>query len=312
MENHVGFIDRAKFTLMDVSIIIVNYNTKDLLAQCIHSIKDNTLGIAYEIIVVDNDSHDASVEMLKMDFPQVAVVEAGGNIGFGRANNLGMQIASGKYLFLLNSDTILVNNAVKDFYDQAEQLKQNGYKVGAIGSILLTSSMSTCHSYGKFITPKSELTNVLAKYLRFLKYKNNTNPDLINEPTSVDYITGADLFIPKTVFDEIGGFDPAFFMYCEEVDWQKRMKDHGYERLIVPGPEIIHLEGGSDSAKRKLWSPSRLANIYTSKKIYQKKNFNPYIYPFFRMAYKILNTPSIVLTAMMTKNKEYLKLIQIQ
>lgn len=276
---------------MNVSIIIVNYNTKDLLAQCIRSIVEKTFGIEYEIIVVDNDSHDGSVQMLRDEFPKVKIIEAGENLGFGKANNLGMMQAKGKYLFLLNSDTILINNAIKDFYDQAEQLRRNGHKIGALGSILFAPDMTTCHSFGKFITPKTELKTAIARYLRFLKDPSNIRPEIVDELKSVDYITGADLFIPRNVFEETEGFDQDYFMYCEEVDWQKRMSEAGYERLIIPGPEIIHLEGGSDSTSKISWSKNRVDNIQKSRNIYYSKHFRNNILPVFKAALWIVNVP---------------------
>lgn len=294
---------------MDVSIIIVNYNTLHLLTECIDSIRSHTYGIEYEIIVVDNASSDGSVDFLKRHYPEVMTIEAGDNLGFGRANNIGITKSCGRYLFLLNSDTLLINNAVKIFYERAEKLASEGRQIGAIGSILLGKDRNTCHSYGQFITPKSELKEVMSKYLRFLKSASNTHPLKINGEINVDYVTGADMFIPRNVINATKGFDPDYFMYCEEVDWQKRMSEYGYERLIVEGPGIIHLEGGSDSKGHTFWKPSRLKNLYTSRKIYRRKHFNKLILPAINFLLGILDLPSVLLIALLTKNKEYLKLI---
>ncbi|MDE7420917.1 MAG: glycosyltransferase family 2 protein [Muribaculaceae bacterium] len=296
---------------MDVSIIIVNYNTRDILRDCIWSIKSQSKDIEYEVIVVDNDSSDGTLEMLQREFPEVKAIDAGQNLGFGRANNLGMQQARGKYLFLLNSDTIIVNNAIKIFFDKAEHLMQEDGQIGVLGAILYGSDSKTCHSYGSFITPKMELKEVMAKYLRFLKDKKNTNPPSVETNLNVDYITGADMFVPAKVFKATGGFDPDFFMYCEEVDWQKRMDEKGYRRIIVNGPEIIHLEGGSDTNKKKSWSPNRLANLYKSRKIYREKHYNKVLLPFFRMLRLLLDMPSILILALATRRKEYLNLIKL-
>ncbi len=296
---------------MDVSFIIVNYNTKDILRDCILSIKEKSQNIDYEIIVVDNDSSDGSVEMLRNDFPDIKTIESGGNIGFGRANNKGMEKASGKYLFLINSDTILLNNSALEFYDKAEKLSEEGLKIGALGAVLLNKDLTTCHSYGHFITPWYELREVASKYFRFLKDSENTNPPLVEGIKNVDYVTGADMFVPAAVFKTIGGFDPDFFMYCEEVDWQKRMQENGLGRFIVEGPQIIHLEGGSDSGKKKVWTPSRLINLYSSRKKYRKKHYNKLILPLFRAVRALLDIPSIVLLAIFHRRKEYLKLIKL-
>lgn len=297
---------------MDVSVIIVNYNTCSLLADCIDSIYEKTMGVEYEVIVVDNASSDDSIRMLHCDYPDVLVVETGGNIGFGRANNLGMERASGKYLFLLNSDTVLVNNAIKIFYDSAESLKNNGFQIGSLGSILLRNDMTSCHSYGSFITPDSELREVIAKYIRFLKPKSNTCPDWVKDVLDVDYVTGADMFVPSEVYKTVGGFDPDFFMYCEEVDWQKRMCEVGLKRLIVGGPEIIHLEGGSDKDLINNWSISRLENFYKSRKIYRKKHYNKKLLFVIKVILALLDAPSLIMLAVLKKEKRYIKLIKLK
>lgn len=297
---------------MDVSVIIVNYNTKDLLRDCIESIYAYTSDVDYEVIVVDNASSDNSAEMLRQKFPEVRMIDAGGNLGFGRANNLGMQHATGKYLFLLNSDTLLLNNAIKIFFDQAEQLTKEGSKIGVLGTILVDRDRKTCHSYGTFITPAAELKELTAKYLRFLKDSKNTNPPKIKGQLEVDYITGADMFVPADVYRQTGGFDPDFFMYCEEVDWQKRMDEMGLSRIIISGPEIIHLEGGSEQGATSFWSPNRLANLYSSRKTYRRKHYSKLILPAFRTLHFILDIPSIVGVALSTKRKEYLRLIKLK
>lgn len=293
---------------MDVSIIIVSYNTKGLLADCLNSIVEKTHGVEYEVIVVDNDSKDGTQEMLKAEFHWVRLIENKENLGFGKANNLGMKNAFGRYIFLLNSDTILVNNAVKEFFDYAE----NNPRFGVLGSILLNNKIQPCHSYGKFPTQMRLIKDMLAKYLRFLKDTSCINPSKILEPISVEYVTGADMWITKETFEKTGGFDNDFFMYFEEVDWQYRMAKAGMNRIIIPGPEIIHLEGGSDTSGNQRWTASRLKRFYTSQKIYQKKHFNKLTYPIFKSIYIILNTPSLIMLTFFKNEGGYLKIIKLQ
>ena len=116
---------------MDVSIIIINYNTRQMLANCLNSLYEFTKEIQFEVIVVDNASKDGSEQYICSKFPQVKWVNSGGNVGFGRANNLGIKYAKGKYLFLLNSDTLLLNNATKAFYNYAES--HIGERIGVLG-----------------------------------------------------------------------------------------------------------------------------------------------------------------------------------
>lgn len=294
---------------MEVSIIIVNYNTKDLLGNCIDSIKANTIGSTYEIIVVDNNSHDGSIEMLRSVYPDVRVIESPSNLGFGKANNLGMQHAVGNYFFLLNSDTILLNDAVSEFHRKAIELKERYGHIGALGTILMGKDMTPCHSFGKFLTPSYELKETIAKYLRFLQDSELLRPTMVNGTKEVEYVTGADMFVPREAFEATGGFDPDFFMYCEDVDWQKRMKDKGYVSLIVDGPQIIHLEGGSDKGEKKTWSFSRLTNSEKSRLLYRKKHYNRWILPWFRILHTILKLPLYITLSMIKKDTQYLNLL---
>ena len=133
---------------MNVSIIIVNYNTKKLLSDCLKSIYEQTKDLEFEVIVSDNGSTDGSIEMLKSDFPQVILIENNANLGFGTANNRGLSVAKGKYIFYLNSDTILKNNAVKYFFDFWENSPEPE-KIGGLGANLLNSAGETIHSYDK-------------------------------------------------------------------------------------------------------------------------------------------------------------------
>ncbi len=220
---------------MDVSLIIVNYNTKNLLADCLHSVYENTKEIRFEVIVVDNNSSDGSEQHIMELFPDVCWIESPENIGFGKANNLGASRASGKYLFLLNSDTILLNNAVKLFFEYAES--SEGKHLGAIGAWLQNAKGEICNSYGFFPSVSGEVRYLLGK----LK-EAQTEQSCVKD---VDYIIGADLFINKKLFLEIGGFDPHFFMYYEESDLQLRLALRHWKRRLINSPKIIHLEGGS-------------------------------------------------------------------
>lgn len=237
---------------MDVSIIIVNYNTKDLLMQCLDSIISYTKEIEYEIIVSDNGSKDGSIEIIKQKYPKVILIENNANIGFGAANNKGLNIATGKYIFYLNSDTYLINNAVKYFFDYWEE---NGDKesLGAIGGVLLDSSLQSIHSGANLPDYKSycKLQRLFIKF-HIIKtivyifglgklYLNYQKKKSIKENVSVGeigYVTGADLFMKN---DQYAKFDEQFFMYSEETDMQKRLSDNGKKRMIIEGPKIVHL-----------------------------------------------------------------------
>jgi GT2 family glycosyltransferase len=239
---------------MDVSVIIVNYNTCTLLKNCLESVYKFTKDIDFEVIVSDNDSKDGSIEMLKKDFPDVILIENKANLGFGAANNRGIEKARGKYIFYLNSDTVLLNNAVKIFYDWWENCPEKE-KLGAIGANLLDENDNIIHSAGKFRTINTEIKDALKDMFRsykliipFIKNKNlGKEPDKIQKVLGdVDYVTGADLFVKN---DELAWFDERYFLYYEETDMQKRMALAGKERRLIEGPQIQHLKGGSDTSK---------------------------------------------------------------
>lgn len=225
---------------MDVSIIIVNYNTLHVLKPCLDSIFEQTSGIDYEIIVVDNGSTDGSIDALAED-KRVVLIPTGENLGFGRANNKGLEIAKGQYIFFLNSDTMLKNNAVRMLYDYARQY--NG-SLGALGCVLEDRQGQRIHSYGPF--PK--MRNDFRKFIwnPILKgFHLYHEPDIVYPEhwMKVDYVTGADLFVSRQVLDVCGAFHPAFFMYYEESEMEHRFYMGGYDNVILNGPRIIHLEG---------------------------------------------------------------------
>ena len=198
---------------MDVSIIIVNYNTKDLIKNCIDSIYEQTKDIKFEIIVSDNGSVDGSIEMIKSEFPNVILIENNANLGFGTANNRGLKIAKGKYIFYLNSDTVLLNNAVKYFFDYWETSPDKD-QIGALGSNLLDENFTLTHSFGNFPSIKKILNNTIFDFFRIIRLTvfffldesfsfTNSKQKIKKERAlyygNVDYIIGADLFLKNNM-----------------------------------------------------------------------------------------------------------------
>jgi GT2 family glycosyltransferase len=235
-----------------VSIIIVSYNTKVQLADCIDSIKRQIQDLSYEIIVSDNGSEDGSVEMLRQQYPYVSVIENNKNLGFGTANNRASDKATGKYILFLNSDTILLNNVLKIFVDFWES--NECICLGALGCNLLDSNLEITHSWADF--PKGCLLVIkwikrcftsMVKALCVLvsiNYSKYRKKIIYTKKIGcVDYITGAALFVKN---DNNCYFDEDYFLYSEETDLQKRMAEKGLLRMIIDGPQIIHLQGASD------------------------------------------------------------------
>lgn len=221
---------------MDVSIIIVNYNTKSMTKACLESIVRHTEGLEYEIILIDNASTDKSDSTFEK-YSTIKYIRNARNWGFGKANNIGLKYASGKYIFLLNSDTLLVNNAIKIFFDTLETKSD---KIACLGCPLLENDgESIGTSYGKF----PDIKDFIKFFTHKITKKKQGCIDLrnLNSAINVDYIIGADLFIRKKVIEQIGLFDDDFFMYFEETEMQYRYTKAGYEMQLIPGPKIIHL-----------------------------------------------------------------------
>jgi GT2 family glycosyltransferase len=263
---------------MDVSVIIVNYNTKQLTINCINSVFEKTTGVSFEVILIDNASSDGSADYFRKD-QRIVFIEGKENHGFGRANNMGMDVAKGKYLFLLNSDTILLNNAVFHLYVFAES-KQD-LKIGVLGTVLLDENWKESPSFGQFPSMKSIFDNLFRRLKQGQGYENKIFKQVAAYGfAKVDYISGADLFIPKTIIDQIGGFDPEIFMFYEETDLQKRIANAGYARIIMNSREIIHLVGGSFGRTTSYY---RYHLMQKSLNVYTSKHFNTLRYLSFRL-----------------------------
>ena len=294
---------------MDVSVIIVNYNTKQLTKDCINSIIEKTTGVTYEIILIDNASTDGSVELFSQN-TNIRFLPQSQNLGFGKANNVGIQAAKGKYVFFLNSDTYLCNNALKLFFDFYENCDKN---IGAIGCLLKDKNLKRTHSFADFQRIGQVL---LARFINPLyklfgnTYNTLDNDSLIKDtPFKVDYVTGADIFIRKSLLDEYGAFDPEFFMYFEETEMQHRLTKAGYPSYILPAPEIVHLEGSSIKKTNKR-NIRKMMMVQRSQFLYFKKTASRFSYILFRIMFFFMRIP-FILFASLTKQekKEYLRLL---
>ena len=254
---------------MDVSVILVSYNTKEMTRDCLNSIYQYTKDIEFEVFVVDNNSSDGSAEMIEQEFPQVKLIRNSENKGFGAANNIAIRQSSAKYIFCLNTDTVLLSNSIKAFYDFME--KDENKNVGACGCQLLDKDMKPQHSYAKFPC-LAKIVSMIFFFHKicpsiYLKLFINSKSENDTKPYSVDYITGADLFIRKSVIDECGMFDEDFFMYSEEAEMQFRFKKYGYKSVIIPDINIIHYCSVPD----KEVPVSRLRMIFMSEILFYRK-----------------------------------------
>ena len=265
---------------MQVSIIVVNYNTKDITENCIASIITQTKDVEYEIILVDNGSTDGSKEYFERR-NDIKYIYSKENLGFGKANNLGNRYANGEFLFILNSDTILIENSIKilkDFFE-ANERKLN---IGVLGAVLCDENLNRINSAGSFPQIKYYISDYLNLFFK-TKYKTYDNIEF-KDITKVDMVSGADMFLRRDLFNKVNGFDEDFFLYFEETDLQKRISNLSKTNYIINQTKIIHLEGASSKVnnwKRKI--------IQNSQTLYFKKNDpgNFFKYAFF----EILCTP---------------------
>jgi len=224
----------------EVSIIIVSWNTRDILRDCLHSVYDRTRHIAFEVILIDNASGDGSAEMVRIKFPQVILIENQQNRGFAAANNQGMKIAQGRYVLLLNPDTIILKEAIqksvafadshvsagvvgiKTFYSDGT-LQPNCYQFPSISNLLISTI-----GLNKLL-PKSRLWG-RERYTWW-------NYDTIRE---VDVVAGCFMLVRREVLEKVGMMDESYFMYGEEMDWCWRIKRAGWKVMYYPHPGLIH------------------------------------------------------------------------
>ncbi|MEW6510656.1 MAG: glycosyltransferase family 2 protein [Bacteroidota bacterium] len=232
----------------DVSIVFTHWNVRDLLRNCLISLKEKTVGLTYEIIIVDDGSTDGSVEMIKREFPEVRLVENGTNIGVAKAYNRGAALVTGRYMQMLNTDMVLVNNAIKILMEFLETHPE----AGACAGKLRNPDLSTQISYGSFPSLLQGFADAfgLRHLLPFVRWPlaGVCPDDAQTEPLEVEYLSGADMLIRSEVIERIGFFDERYTSYCEETDFCYRIRHESPWKLYyVPQAEIIHFGGQSFS-----------------------------------------------------------------
>jgi GT2 family glycosyltransferase len=228
-----------------ISIVIVSFNTKDLLRECLESVQNECAGIAHEIFVVDNISRDGSADMVEREFPDVHLIRSATNLGFAAANNRAFPRATGRYLVLLNSDAFLHAGALQkaiSYMDAEEQIGLGGARlVGRDGSWQPSARL-----FPSVLNDFLTLSGLAAKFpaSRFFGRFDRTWAD-DDVPEDVDWVPGAFSIIRKSVLDHVGNFDQNFFLYYEEVDLCRRIKRAGYTIRYWPDVRVIHLGGES-------------------------------------------------------------------
>ena len=282
---------------IEVSIIIVNYNTCRLTCQCLDSIYSQVNSVNYEVILVDNASTDNSVAEIKRNFPGVKLITSDVNLGFGRANNLGARNANGKFLFLLNSDTILRNDPFVYFIDFYSQIS----KPAVIGTYLVDSNNDYTKSAGTFYSIRKYLLMALRRYFPY--FPSHEEVPFQDKVVPVDYVIGADMFVDKNLFKRIGGFDEHIFMYFEDVEFCKRLASLGLQSYVIPGPDIVHFVKAS--------STSQFSRIYNMASLMYclRKEVNRFRFNLFQWGLFFLKCPLLLDVRNLRDNLTYLSVI---
>ena len=259
--------------MIDLSIVIVNWNVRDLLRRCLHSISNLQSPISNsEVIIVDNASTDGSVEMVRAEFPGVHLITNADNRGFPAANNQGLAIAQGRYVLLLNPDTEVTGDALETMIAFADAHPD----VGLIGPQLLNPDGSVQPSRRRFptlLTAFCESTwlegyaprRLLERYY-VLDRPNDTVQD-------VDWVTGAAMMARREAIAQVGPMDDGFFMYSEELDWCRRFREAGWRVVYLPAAQIVHHVGKSSEQV----VAARHIHFQTSKVRYFRKYHGPLV-----------------------------------
>lgn len=235
---------------MDISIVIVNFNTKQLTIDAIHSVFTSNTSYTYEILLVDNNSSDGSIEAFRKEFPQITIIANNENVGFAKANNQAIRISKGRYILLLNSDTIVHEDTLQVMLGFMESHP----KVGASGcKVVLPDGSLDKACRRSFPTPQASFYHFsgLAKLFpdnpRFNQYQlGHLDPD---KDYPVDCLVGAFMLLRREVIEQVGILDEEFFMYGEDIDWCYRIKEAGWDNYYYPYTSIIHYKGASSRRK---------------------------------------------------------------
>jgi GT2 family glycosyltransferase len=231
--------------MTEVSIVIVNWNTRELLARCLQAVYETTGELDSEVIVVDNGSTDGSGEMVRRRFPEVSLIVNAKNLGFAKANNQAIRRSQGRYVLLLNSDAFVCENTI----EQMVTFMDRHPEAGLAGCRLLYEDgrlQRSCFTFPTLFTEfciATGLDKLFPKSPLFGKYlMTHWDFDNVRE---VDVIMGAFMLVRAAAIAQVGLMDERYFMYSEEVDWCYRFKEKGWKIYFCPHAETVHLWGGS-------------------------------------------------------------------
>ena len=267
--RHRSIIEpRFRLSSMDISIICVNWNSADYLRNCIASIYEQTQGVSFEIIVVDNASPQGGVEVLQEEFPETIIIKSEKNLGFAAANNLGFRNSCGEYVLLLNPDTKIVGPAIFTMWERLNSLPE----AGVVGCRLLNSDLSVqLTAIQKFPTILNQLLD--------LEYLQRCWPNCVlwdmaplfsDKPimTEVEVISGACMMLRRAVFEHVGLFTEDYFMYAEDIDLNYKVSQAGFKNYYVGEATVVHY-GGKSSSKQEVSHWATIMKYRAMRKLFQ-------------------------------------------
>ncbi|NSW52314.1 MAG: glycosyltransferase family 2 protein [Anaerolineae bacterium] len=246
---------------VDMSIVLVCWNNKAYLGPCLESLYGSRLDSSFDVIVVDNGSTDGSLEMLRSEWPEIMIIENGSNVGLSKASNQGIEATSGRYVLLLNNDT-LVN---KDALDSMVAYLDHHPEAGAVGGKLLNEDGSFQGGYAKFSTLWEELLIVTG--LGFQLKPGYPSHFDARQPLPVDWLSSACLLLRRSALDQVGLLDEVYFIYGDEVDLQYRLNKSGWQVVYLPEATTIHFGGRSMNR----WKRRKM--VYRGKLLFYQKNY---------------------------------------
>ncbi|MEW6685353.1 MAG: glycosyltransferase [Candidatus Edwardsbacteria bacterium] len=242
--------------MLDLSICIVSYNVRDLLQQCLNSVYGTVKEVSFEVIVVDNNSKDGTVEMIRDEFPQVKLLINEKNYGFAKAQNQAMRESQGRYIYLLDSDTVVMPRSI----DSLVRFMEEHPEAGAVGAKLIFPDGRLQYSRRRFpsflpvFIRGLFLDRVLPSLKSVREYKmmgKDGAPAAGPAVEEVDWLFGGNLMVRREVLEDVGFYDERFYIYCEDIDWCYRMQERGWKRFYFPESSVIHFKGAG--TKQQQW-----------------------------------------------------------
>lgn len=237
--------------VVDVTVTIVTYQCRDMVLRCLETLEAGAGACSLEVVVVDNASTDGVADAVAEEFPDVTVLETGRNDGFGKAHNLGASRAAGRYLLVLNPDTLVEPGAIEAMVRFADERAEAGEPVGVVAPQLLNPDGTDQRTARAFPTMSAGLFGRRSPLTRWFPDNRWSRRFLMADrvpdgnPWTVDWVSGAAMLVPRELFADVGGFDPDFFMHFEDAELCHRVARHGRPTWCVPSARIVHDEGGS-------------------------------------------------------------------